>query len=861
VVLIIGLILAALWLAAPLLQSASSGVALGMSDRMPASEDAEDGFVYLPLVMKSYPFTLAAPVLQSINNPDGLASYTVSWSASDGAASYTLQEASAADFANPGTAYTGAATSVDISDRFTGTYYYRVRASSSNSESDWSNIESVEVTVASGCPATGMWSGVTSQGGDSEIGFEVQDTPYCRIPESDLLAGKLGIALSFWDSCGEERNIANLDEIPIVDGSINLDHSTGYIRGQFTSFTTAIGTFFYTNAGCTATGTWNAELPPPGAFGKVSPADGAVVHPPDLTLDWSTSSQAERYEVCYDTTDDDACTNWVSTGTTSQASISGLEPSPTYYWQVRAVSVVGTTYANGDAAAYWSFTTSSGLPDSFSKLSPVDGATNLFPGSLTLDWGASSRAETYDYCYDTTDDNACTGWISSGATTQAVITGLDATTTYYWQVRAANSYGVTYADGTEAAYWAFTTSSGLPGSFAKLSPADGATGRVTTDLTLDWGNSSYVESYAYCYDTTDDDACLDWVSAGATSQAVISGLEDLTTYYWQVRASNSYGATYANGADTAYWSFTTQSELTGTWTELTPGAEWSGRYGHSSVVLPGGSIVLMGGYDGAYRNDVWISTDQGATWEQQTAAAEWSARRMHASVVLPGGDIVLIGGYDGAFHNDVWISTDQGATWTQQTAAAEWSARSFHTLVVLPDDSLLLMGGASSSGTLWNDVWRSTNQGANWTLMVNHAEWGARGNHQSVVLADGSVVLMGGFGFEGTSVGRRRDVWRSTNQGATWVLMNASAPWAAREAHISVVIPDGSIILMGGYAGDYRNDMWRSKDYGATWVQLATASWSARSSRGVVLPDGSIVVMGGASDSGNLNDVWRFVQD
>jgi hypothetical protein len=120
---------------------------------------------------------------------------------------------------------------------------------------------------------------------------------------------------------------------------------------------------------------------------------------------------------------------------------------------------------------------------------------------------------------------------------------------------------------------------------------------------------------------------------------------------------------------------------------------------------------------------------------------------------------------------------------------------------------------------------------------------------------------MGGFGFEGTSVGRRRDVWRSTNQGATWVLMNASAPWAAREAHISVVIPDGSIILMGGYAGDYRNDMWRSKDYGATWVQLATASWSARSSRGVVLPDGSIVVMGGASDSGSLNDVWRFVQD
>jgi len=235
---------------------------------------------------------------------------------------------------------------------------------------------------------------------------------------------------------------------------------------------------------------------------------------------------------------------------------------------------------------------------------------------------------------------------------------------------------------------------------------------------------------------------------------------------------------------------------------------------------------------------------------------------MHASVVLPGGDIVMLGGYDGAYRNDVWISTDQGATWTQQTAVAEWSARNFHTLVLLPDDSLLLMGGASSSGTLWNDVWRSTNQGANWTLMVNHAEWGARANHQCVVLPDGSVVLMGGFGFEGTSVGTRRDVWRSTNQGASWVPMSLSAPWSAREGHMSVVRPDGSMILMGGInSAGYLRDVWRSRDQGATWVQLTAASWSVRASRGVVLPDGSIVVMGGASASGSLNDVWRFVQD
>ena len=56
-------------------------------------------------------------------------------------------------------------------------------------------------------------------------------------------------------------------------------------------------------------------------------------------------------------------------------------------------------------------------------------------------------------------------------------------------------------------------------------------------------------------------------------------------------------------------------------------AGWSARYGHSSVVMPDGSIVLMGGYDnGSYKNDVWRSTDNGATWTQVNASAGWSAR-------------------------------------------------------------------------------------------------------------------------------------------------------------------------------------------------------------------------------------------
>jgi hypothetical protein len=138
----------------------------------------------------------------------------------------------------------------------------------------------------------------------------------------------------------------------------------------------------------------------------------------------------------------------------------------------------------------------------------------------------------------------------------ADISGLDWGTTYYWQVRALNPQGPTYANGSETAYWSFTTRV-LPGAFNKTYPTDGMTDRATS-LRLYWGASGGATSYEYCYDSTDDGACTGtWVSTGVSRYADLSGLDWGTTYYWQVRALNPQGPTYADGSETAFWSFTT----------------------------------------------------------------------------------------------------------------------------------------------------------------------------------------------------------------------------------------------------------------------------------------------------------------
>ena len=332
-----------------------------------------------------------------------------------------------------------------------------------------------------------------------------------------------------------------------------------------------------------------------------------------------------------------------------------------------------------------------------------------------------------------------------------------------------------------------------PAAFGKVYPTNDMGGMAPSSMLLDWENSRGATSYAYCYDTTDDNTCSSWVETGTTSQATLAGLSEFTTYYWQVRATNDLGSTYADGAETAYWSFTTGDVLTGIWTPMTTAAEWSARESHTSVTLPDGSIVLMGGDDGVKRNDVWRSTNQGATWTEMTAAAAWSARSAHTSVVLPDGSIVLMGGYNGSSReDDVWRSTDQGATWIEMTDDAPWVARNAHTSVALPDGSIVLMAGYT--GTSYkNDVWRSTDQGATWTQMTAAAEWAGRTSTTSVALPDGSIVLMGGY----TGSTYKNDVWRSTNQGATWTQMTAAAGWAARTSPSSVALPGGSILLIG----------------------------------------------------------------
>jgi hypothetical protein len=238
----------------------SSPFTLGETDSLLDTDDFADYITYIPLIVKNFPFTPVAPVLDAISNADGDGNYTVSWSSSEGANTYTLEEEVNEDFSNPTTVYSGPSTLKAISSRDVGTYYYRVMASNVYTSSGWSNVVPVEVIVPlPDCPQTGEWSGTTSQG--SSIHFYVEDSPQCQVTD-------LGI---YSLNCFPPYNYFKVNSwvgwvFPIIENTFTTGIGYDQVTGNLSSITTANGEFsiqwirfvpFYQT--CQSTGTWAAN--------------------------------------------------------------------------------------------------------------------------------------------------------------------------------------------------------------------------------------------------------------------------------------------------------------------------------------------------------------------------------------------------------------------------------------------------------------------------------------------------------------------------------------------------------------------------------------------------------------------------
>jgi len=276
--------------------------------------------------------------------------------------------------------------------------------------------------------------------------------------------------------------------------------------------------------------------------GNISSNGGAIVTVSGLV--WGTSLNPTT-ALSTKTTD-----GWAIGGPwTSIQDMTGLTPGTLYHYRAYATNSAGTAYGSDVT-----FTTLK-VPTLTTPTSASITQTTVTLGANVTDLGNPASISARGVCYGTSP-NPTTPCVAEGATTTGVftkgVTGLTASTTYYYRGYATNSTGTGYSsDGT------FTTSDPVVPTLTTTDPVtsiatSSATGggnissnggATVTVSGLVWNTSSNPTT-ALSTKTTDG-----WAIGGPWTSSM-TGLTPDTLYHVRAYATNSVGTAY--GADVTF---------------------------------------------------------------------------------------------------------------------------------------------------------------------------------------------------------------------------------------------------------------------------------------------------------------------
>lgn len=178
------------------------------------------------------------------------------------------------------------------------------------------------------------------------------------------------------------------------------------------------------------------------------------------------------------------------------------------------------------------------------------------------------------------------------------------------------------------------------------------------------------------------------------------------------------------------------------------------RHSCSLAALPE-HLVLFGGFDGSYRNDVHVLDLGTHKWQKLVCEGNVPSPRYRSTLNVCGEELVCIAGHDGTRHlNDAYALNPDTATWKRilPSTGNLPLPRDSHTVVTY-GDSLVVFGG--SSGSAMNDVHELNMRTQTWIpLFPGGVAPKPRFCHTMVLVSGSKLVVYGGF----DGVARRSDL-------------------------------------------------------------------------------------------------------
>jgi len=302
--------------------------------------------------------------------------------------------------------------------------------------------------------------------------------------------------------------------------------------------------------------------------------------------------------------------------------------------------------------------------------------------------------------------------------------------------------------------------------------------------------------------------------------------------------------------------------------------------GHTATVLPDGSVLVYGHGPGTHSDDnqaaqtlklrqriehaiPWdpvpspeLGARAGRGWRRLPGAPECHspARAMHTATTLPDGRVLMAGGLcdHPKFADDLTphpghtaLSLWDPATRQWQAAPALAEARLFHTANLMSDGSVLIAGGEVDPGLTSTPnalVLGSAELFSAGRVNPMPAMATARAKHTATLLADGSLLVVGGFDANGQAIAST-ERWHPATK--SWRTLAPAR--VARHSHTATLLPDGRVMVCGGIGAEGQIlpsvEVWDPKTQ--TWSDAAPLPIPLYGHAATLLASGKVLTAGG----------------
>ncbi len=285
---------------------------------------------------------------------------------------------------------------------------------------------------------------------------------------------------------------------------------------------------------------------------------------------------------------------------------------------------------------------------------------------------------------------------------------------------------------------------------------------------------------------------------------------------------------------------------TGVWT-LTSGSMTTSRASHTATLLTNGLVLVAGG-----QQNVLPTTYLSSSELYNPATGAWSASGSmsfahvsHSSTLLPDGTVLVAGGFNGTNALEVSeIYNPVGGTWAMTGFLSV--AHEHHTATLEPDGTVMVTGGdTGTAATAINQVefynpttrvWSKKGNGNGLALSV------ARTFHTATLIASGQTIIAGG---ENTASSATNTIDLYDFIVLTSAQTNSMA--AVRRDQSATLLPNGKVLVAGG------DDSSFVPISGAELFDPGTGNWSATTSlnhprasqTATLLTNGLVLIAGG----------------